>query len=48
MDALILFSSMTDEDFIEVHRVGQLNNLCVALSVDLQMIQNQTPHQNKC
>jgi hypothetical protein len=31
-----LFNHMTDEDFIAVHNAGMLNNLCMALSVDLQ------------
>jgi|TARA_B100000085_G_scaffold84025_1_gene75814 hypothetical protein len=30
------FNMMTDEDFIAVHEAGQLTNLCLALSLDLQ------------
>ena len=28
---------MTDEDFIAVHKAGQLTNLCLALTLDLQI-----------
>ena len=31
-----LFNHMTDEDFMMVHRAGQLKQLCVQLSLDLQ------------
>ena len=31
-----LFNHMTDEDFMAVHKAGQLENLCHALSLDLQ------------
>jgi len=27
---------MTDEDFLAVHKAGQLNNLCIGISLDLQ------------
>ena len=30
-----LFNTMTDEDFMYVHRAGQLNRFCNALSLDL-------------
>ena len=30
------FNMMTDEDFIAVHEAGQLTNLCLALTLDLQ------------
>ena len=33
---LALFNNMTDEDFMMVHRAGQLKQLCYALSIDLQ------------
>ena len=38
MDAptLTLFNNMTDEDFIAIHKAGQLKNLCLALSFDLE------------
>ena len=38
MDAptLTLFNNMTDEDFIAIHNAGQLKNLCLALSLDLE------------
>ena len=38
---LTLFNHLTDEDFIAIHDAGQLNNLCLALSLDLQ------PHSPK-
>ena len=31
-----LFNHMSDDDFMLVHQSGQLYNLCMALSVDLQ------------
>jgi|TARA_Y100000114_G_scaffold102207_1_gene95373 hypothetical protein len=31
-----LFNHMSDDDFMLVHESGQLYNLCMALSVDLQ------------
>tara|TARA_A100001035_G_scaffold238681_1_gene203415 strand:- start:969 stop:1202 length:234 start_codon:yes stop_codon:yes gene_type:complete len=31
-----LFNHMSDDDFMMVHESGQLYNLCMALSVDLQ------------
>ena len=31
-----LFNHMSDDDFMLVHESGQLHNLCMALSVDLQ------------
>jgi hypothetical protein len=34
-----LFSTMTDEDFILVHKSGQLKKFCNALSVDLNTSQ---------
>jgi hypothetical protein len=33
---LTLFNHMTDEDFIVIYNAGQLKNLCLALSIDLQ------------
>jgi hypothetical protein len=30
-----LFSSLTDQDFILMHKAGQLKNFCYALSLDL-------------
>jgi|TARA_B100000768_G_C11266555_1_gene371363 hypothetical protein len=32
---------MTDEDFIAIHKAGQLKNLCQALSIDLQPKENE-------
>jgi len=34
---LTLFNNMSDEDFIAVHNAGQLKNLCLALSLDLEI-----------
>ena len=48
MDALILFTNMTDDDLIEVHKEGQLKNLCLALSLDLQNYQNKTDKHPEC
>jgi hypothetical protein len=39
--ALSLFNSMTDEDFIAVKNAGQLLNLCLALSLDLEKIDSE-------
>ena len=36
LSTLALFNHMTDEDFMAVHKAGQLENLCHALSLDLQ------------
>lgn len=36
LSTLSLFNHMTDEDFIAIHKAGQLKNLCQALSIDLQ------------
>ena len=36
-----LFNNMTDDDFIAVHNAGQLSNLCLALSIDLQPKDNE-------
>ena len=38
-----LFNTMTDEDFIYVHRAGQLKRFCNALSIDL----NSDPFKSK-
>tara|TARA_R110000772_G_scaffold67262_1_gene149340 strand:- start:360 stop:506 length:147 start_codon:yes stop_codon:yes gene_type:complete len=34
---LTLFNNMSDEDFIAIHKSGQLKNLCLALSLDLEV-----------
>tara|TARA_R110000796_G_scaffold104011_7_gene213546 strand:- start:407 stop:577 length:171 start_codon:yes stop_codon:yes gene_type:complete len=31
-----IFNGLTDEDFVKVHKAGQLKNLCYALTLDLQ------------
>tara|TARA_R110001592_G_scaffold166737_2_gene401929 strand:+ start:789 stop:935 length:147 start_codon:yes stop_codon:yes gene_type:complete len=40
---LTLFNNMSDADFIAVHNAGQLKNLCLALSLDLEI---STPSKN--
>ena len=39
--ALSLFDNMTDEDLIAVSIAGQLFNLCLALSLDLEQLDNK-------
>ena len=36
LSTLTLFNNMTDDDFIAIYDAGQLKNLCLALSLDLQ------------
>jgi hypothetical protein len=36
MSPQTLFDSLSDEDLIAIHDAGQLQNLCQALSLDLQ------------
>jgi len=36
LSTVSLFNHMTDEDFLAIHKAGQLKNLCNALSMDLQ------------
>jgi|TARA_B110000046_G_C12598064_1_gene235652 hypothetical protein len=36
LNTLTLFNNLTDEDFMAIHEAGQLKNLCLALSLDLQ------------
>lgn len=36
LSAISLFNNLTDDDFIAIHKAGQLKNLCYALSLDLQ------------
>lgn len=40
---LTLFNHMTDEDFIVIYNAGQLKNLCLALSLDLQSTSEENP-----
>jgi hypothetical protein len=35
LPTLTLFNNMTDDDFMAIHKAGQLKNLCHALSLDL-------------
>ena len=39
-----LFNHMSDEDFMAVHDSGQMYNLCMALSVDLQPQSDEKDH----
>ena len=41
LSTIALFNHMTDEDFMAVHKAGQLENLCHALSLDLQPKANE-------
>ena len=36
LSTIALFNHMIDEDFMADHKAGQLENLCHALSLDLQ------------
>lgn len=39
-----LFNNLTDEDFLVIHKAGQLKKLCIALSLDLNTDEDK---QNK-
>ena len=41
LSSIALFNHMTEEDFIAIHNAGQLKNLCMALSLDLQPIDDE-------
>jgi hypothetical protein len=41
LSTIALFNHMTEEDFIAIHNAGQLKNLCIALSLDLQSIDDE-------
>lgn len=41
LSTLSLFNHMTDEDFLAVHNAGQLKNLCLALSLDMQALKDK-------
>jgi hypothetical protein len=41
LSTLSLFNSLTDEDFLAVHNAGQLKNLCLALSLDMQSLKDK-------
>jgi hypothetical protein len=41
LGALSLFNSLTDEDFLAIHKAGQLKNLCLAISLDIQSFNNK-------
>ena len=41
LSAISLFNNLTDDDFIAIHKAGQLKNLCLALSLDIQSIKDK-------
>jgi len=41
LSTLSLFNHMTEEDFMAIHNAGQLKNLCMALSLDIQSINDE-------
>ena len=47
LSTISLFNHMTDDDFLAVHNAGQLKNLCMALSLDLQSIKDEKIKTNK-
>jgi len=42
LSAISLFNNLTDDDFIAIYEAGQLRNLCLALSLDLQSIKDKS------
>jgi hypothetical protein len=46
LSTLTLFNHMTDEDFLTIHNAGQLKSLCMALSLDLQSVNNEEIKNN--
>ena len=46
LSTLSLFNHMTEEDFMAIHNAGQLKNLCMALSLDLQSIKDEKIKSN--
>ena len=47
LSTISLFNHMTDDDFLAIHNAGQLKNLCLALSLDLQSIKDEKIKTNK-
>jgi len=47
LSTISLFNHMTDEDFLAIHNAGQLNNLCYALTLDLQPKVNRDININR-
>ncbi len=47
LSTISLFNNLTDEDFLAIHNAGQLKNLCLALSLDLQSIKDEKITKNK-
>ena len=46
LSTIALFNNMTEEDFMAIHNAGQLKNLCMALSLDLQSIKDEKFKEN--
>ncbi len=46
LSTISLFNHMTEEDFMAVHNAGQLKNLCMALSLDLESMKNEKIKNN--
>jgi len=40
---LTLLNNLTDEDFIAIHKSGQLKSLCLALSLDIESTSSSSP-----
>ena len=45
---LTLLNNLTDEDFIAIHKSGQLKSLCQALTIDLQSHTKDTKDKIDC
>jgi len=41
LSTISLFNNLTDEDFMAIHKAGQLKRLCLALSIDLNSGNNE-------
>ena len=41
MRTMDLFNNLTDEDFMVIHKAGQLKSLCLALSLDMQAFKDK-------
>jgi len=41
LSTITLFNNLSDEDFLAIHNAGQLKNLCLALTLDLQSIKDE-------
>ena len=41
LSAISLFNNLSDDDFIAIYEAGQLKNLCLALSLDMQSLKDK-------